>query len=84
MSYQPYTPAALTPGEYTQYPLDRRLGRPKSLSGLGGEERERNANMCSIVCVRFQVLTAASMTLAAVWVVAPRRQPSSCVVFTIL
>jgi hypothetical protein len=39
VSGQLHAPAALPPGKEPQFPLDRRLGGPKSRSGRGGEEK---------------------------------------------
>jgi hypothetical protein len=39
VSGQLHAPAALPPGKEPRYPLDRRLGGPKSCSGRGGEEK---------------------------------------------
>jgi hypothetical protein len=39
VSGQLHDPAALPPGKEIRYPLDRRLGRPQSRSGSGGEEK---------------------------------------------
>jgi hypothetical protein len=38
-SGQLHAPAALTPGKSPRYPLDRRLGGPRSRSGRYGEEK---------------------------------------------
>jgi hypothetical protein len=35
-------PAALSPGKDRQYPLNRRLGGPQSLSGSGGEGKKKS------------------------------------------
>jgi hypothetical protein len=39
VSGQFHAPAALPPGKYPWYPLDRRLGGSQSRSGRGGEEK---------------------------------------------
>jgi hypothetical protein len=39
VSGQLHAPAALSPGESSRYPLDRRMGGPQSRSGRGGEEK---------------------------------------------
>jgi hypothetical protein len=40
VSGQIHAPAALIPGKETLYPLTRRLSRPQSRSGRGGEEKK--------------------------------------------
>jgi hypothetical protein len=39
VSGQLHSPAALSHGNNSWYPLDRRLGEPQSRSGRGGEEK---------------------------------------------
>jgi hypothetical protein len=41
---QLHAPAALSPGKEPRYPLDRRLGRPQSQSGHGGEEKDSQSS----------------------------------------